>query len=270
MRKRIITGVGIAILIIAVLLFSGVPGVLNSVVALLGSIGEIEILKTTNTYKNEKIKFAVILTALVVSFVPMPYYLHLISVILPVAMLMFGLKMKNLERFQYNNDAGAVIVSLVVIFLFRAISELRSIENGFYYLVSVVLVCTVTDVFAYFIGKAFGRHKLAPIISPKKTVEGSIGGIIFSILIVYTIAHIFDIVTTHYVNYGYLILWCTITSLVAQFSDLSMSVIKRITGTKDFGNVFPGHGGILDRFDSYLFAVPFTLLLTEFGVKFII
>ena len=70
----------------------------------------------------------------------MPYYLHLISVILPVAMLMFGLKMKNLERFQYNNDAGAVIVSLVVIFLFRAISELRSIENGFYYLVSVVLV----------------------------------------------------------------------------------------------------------------------------------
>ena len=269
MRKRIITGVGIAILIIAVLLFSGVPGVLNSVVALLGSIGALEILKVANADKDEKIKFIVILAAMVVSFVPMSYYLQMIAVILPIAMLMFGFKMKSLDKFQYNNDIGSVSVALTVIFLFRAISELRSIENGFYYLALVVLVCTVTDVFAYFIGKAFGKHKLSPKVSPKKTVEGSVGGIVFSALIVYTIAHIFDIATAHYVNYGYLILWCIVTSLVAQFSDLSMSVIKRITGTKDFGDVFPGHGGILDRFDSYLFAVPFTLLFVEFGARFI-
>ena len=269
MRKRIITGVGIAILIIAVLLFSGVPGVLNSVVTLLGSIGALEILKVANSDKDERVKFIVILAAMIISFVPMPYYLQIISVILPIVMLVFGLIMKHLERFQSNNNIGYVAVALTVIFLFRAISELRSTENGFYYLSLVVLVCTVTDVFAYFIGRAFGKHKLAPKVSPNKTVEGSVGGIIFPALIIYTIVHIFDIATAHFVNYGYLILWCVITSIVAQFSDLSMSVIKRITGTKDFGDVFPGHGGILDRFDSYLFAVPFTLLFVEFGARFI-
>lgn len=81
---------------------------------------------------------------------------------------------------------------------------------------------------AYFVGKAFGTHKLAPTISPGKTVEGGLGGMIGSV--------------------------------IGQFGDLAMSTIKRTVGIKDFGKILPGHGGILDRFDSFLFAVPFAVI----------
>ena len=109
------------------------------------------------------------------------------------------------------------------------------------------------DTGAYFIGKKFGKHKLAKNISPKKTIEGAIAGIITSIIVSLLCRILFmkDIISVKEA-----ILFAIIISLVGQFSDLAESLFKRDSDVKDSGNILPGHGGMLDRFDSYLFAAP--------------
>ena len=133
-----------------------------------------------------------------------------------------------------------------------------STENNIYLL--VFIGAWITDIFAYFTGVLFGKHKLCETISPKKTIEGSVGGILFCALafVLFTVFALDTEVT----------LWkCAvlagagvIISIVSQIGDLSMSLIKRHYGIKDFGKIFPGHGGMLDRFDSII-AVALTLFI---------
>jgi phosphatidate cytidylyltransferase len=113
-----------------------------------------------------------------------------------------------------------------------------------------------TDIFAYFTGRLFGKHKLIPDVSPKKTVEGSIGGMIFCSLAFVGYAAIYNLwlmpESGDTISYVLMALVGLVASVVSQVGDLSMSVLKRHYGIKDFGWIFPGHGGILDRFDSVL------------------
>ncbi len=122
------------------------------------------------------------------------------------------------------------------------------------------LFAWITDSGAYFTGRAFGKHKLAPHLSPKKTVEGSLGGIIScilcSLLYIWILNTIFSYSIFDEHNYLYITIISVIASIVSQFGDLALSAIKRDFGIKDYGNILPGHGGILDRFDSTLFAAP--------------
>lgn len=108
-----------------------------------------------------------------------------------------------------------------------------------------------TDTCAYFSGYFFGKKKLCPNISPKKTVEGAIGGVVGSMIISSVFGYFF--LREHLLIVA---LAGTIGSILAQIGDLSASLIKRYTGVKDFGNIMPGHGGVLDRFDSILFTAP--------------
>lgn len=119
-----------------------------------------------------------------------------------------------------------------------------------------------TDTFAYFSGYFFGRKKLCPSISPKKTVEGAIGGIIGSLFISLIFGYLF---LKDYLLAVALI--GIIGSIIAQIGDLSASLIKRYTGIKDFGNLIPGHGGILDRFDSILFTAPIVYYILIFLIN---
>ncbi len=113
-----------------------------------------------------------------------------------------------------------------------------------------------TDTFAYFSGYFFGKTKLCPTISPKKTVEGAIGGVLGSVIISIIFGYLF---LKEYIIA--MILIGALGSIVAQTGDLSASLIKRYTGIKDFGNIMPGHGGVLDRFDSILFTAPTIYLI---------
>lgn len=127
-------------------------------------------------------------------------------------------------------------------------------------LIFVTLGCTVNDVGAYFVGRAVGTHKLAPIISPGKTVEGGLGGMVSSVILMSLIASLYSQCAGVEIRYGWLFLYLFLASIIGQFGDLAMSTIKRTVGIKDFSRVLPGHGGILDRFDSFLFAAPFAVL----------
>ena len=124
----------------------------------------------------------------------------------------------------------------------------------------------ITDTFAYFSGRFFGKHKLSPLISPNKTIEGSIGGILGCILAVIAYKYIAQIIWGLSLDIIYSIAVIIPASIIAQIGDLSFSYLKREFKIKDFGTILPGHGGILDRFDSLLFAAPFVeILFNIFG-----
>jgi phosphatidate cytidylyltransferase len=110
----------------------------------------------------------------------------------------------------------------------------------------IIVTIWLTDSAAYFVGKYYGRHKLAPKISPKKTWEGSIGGLVAGILTTIAFIHWLDY------SFGYALFLGVLISVVGQIGDLVESFVKRRCGVKDSGNLLPGHGGILDRFDSLL------------------
>ena len=119
----------------------------------------------------------------------------------------------------------------------------------------------MSDTGAYFIGKAFGKHKLAPNISPKKTVEGVIGGVLGAVagMLIFTavLKHCFG----YQVSYIYGVIYGALGSVAAVFGDLCFSLIKRQRGIKDYGYLFPGHGGVLDRFDSMVIVAPLSELM---------
>ncbi len=118
-----------------------------------------------------------------------------------------------------------------------------------------------SDASALFAGMAFGRHKLAPELSPKKTVEGAVGGLLGAIACTVLYGYIMQTGFGLAVSYPRLAVYGALGSLISQLGDLFFSYIKRQYGIKDYGNIFPGHGGVLDRFDSVVFCAPLTELL---------
>ncbi len=136
---------------------------------------------------------------------------------------------------------------------------------GIYLYLLVFFGAWVTDTFAYFTGRFFGKHKLNPEISPKKTIEGSIGGMAFCMLAFAGFGLVMQFAFDLRVNYWMLLAAGLICSFVSQIGDLITSLIKREHGVKDFGVIFPGHGGVLDRFDSILAISPVLLILCNLG-----
>ena len=126
-----------------------------------------------------------------------------------------------------------------------------------YYLVGLSL-CTawLNDIFAYFSGYFFGKKKLCPEISPKKTVEGAIGGVAGDIVFCLLFTYAFSAVMQLSVNWISLCIFLPIGAVASIFGDLCASIIKRQFGIKDYGNIMPGHGGVMDRFDSWIFVAP--------------
>lgn len=126
------------------------------------------------------------------------------------------------------------------------------------FLYLIFIIAFGTDTFAYIIGNLFGKNKLSPTISPNKTIEGFIGGILGSVVLVVLYSMYFKITPL-----WSMILLSILTSILSQLGDLAASKIKRITKIKDFGNIMPGHGGVLDRFDSIIFAAPIIYYYTK-------
>ena len=158
--------------------------------------------------------------------------------------------------------------SLFYIFIgFNAILFIQDCEPGGKYLYYICFLgAWITDIFAYFCGRAFGKHKLIPDVSPKKTVEGSIGGTLFCILVMVIFGFVVEkLVPEISANLLIFAVAGVLIAVVSQIGDLSMSVIKRKYGVKDYGFIFPGHGGVLDRFDS---VIAVSALLMVFSLFF--
>jgi phosphatidate cytidylyltransferase len=168
------------------------------------------------------------------------------------------------DSFTVPDAAFTVLITLYVGWLFSFLVLLRNISSdslgmpwgefpvGAAYTWFALLSTWASDTFAYFVGSSFGKHKLCPHISPGKTVEGAIGGLVGSILVAMGVGAVIHMPLSHSALLGMLI------GFVAPLGDLVESIFKRYTGIKDSGKLFPGHGGVLDRFDSILFVAPVT------------
>ena len=162
----------------------------------------------------------------------------------------------------YGANQGIALLGLLV-FWILLFSELMSnhvkisLEMIMYCLFAgAVVAACLSDAGAYFAGTMFGRHKLAPVVSPNKTVEGVVGGLVSSMVGMLIYALILQLVFRLQVNYGAALLSGILGSAVGVFGDLCFSIIKRLSGLKDFGTLMPGHGGFYDRFDSMVTVAP--------------
>ena len=139
--------------------------------------------------------------------------------------------------------------------LLAVLASSGQIPKGAFWLCLTGLICALTDIFAYLVGSRYGKHKLAYKVSPGKSVEGALGGLAASVVIAaVTAGPVFG-------NVGTVAVYAAVASILGQWGDLSMSAVKRVAGVKDFGKIFPGHGGILDRCDSLMYPLAATWLL---------
>ena len=259
-NKRIRTGILIGVIICAVLLFSHIPAILTGTVVILNALAVFEIFQAAHMLWERKLLAGMLIASVVVSLLPVPEYGKVLAYVFPLSALIFAHIMRRCGRCILDVPLRICGVCSQVILLFKAIPTVRNLEHGFFCLLGAVLSGCITDIFAYITGKTLGKHKLCPVISPKKTVEGSIGGTFGTVAVLLILGLVLENAEVLQVNFIKLTLYAVTSSIVGQFGDLSMSAVKRCLGVKDYGTLFPGHGGILDRFDSFLVFAPFTCL----------
>lgn len=254
MKQRIITGVIAAALFLPVVIFGGFPFII--VTYILATIGLFELLrmKRLRVVSPEGMIGFVVLWLLLM---PQQYEKELATfhgtklgflLLTSLLLLVYTVVTKNAFTF---DEAGFIILSILYVGCgFYYFITIRSV--GLAYIVYALFIIWATDIGAYFIGRAFGKRKLWPEISPNKTVEGSIGGVVCAALV----AVVYQWTTNLFDSIGFVLVITIVLSIFGQLGDLVESAFKRHYGVKDSGNILPGHGGILDRFDSLLFILP--------------
>jgi len=269
MKTRILTSAVLVPLLFLLTLVA--PKELAMVVyGLMMSIGSYELLYGTRLVQHPRLVIYAAVMAFLVTVWSFYGASHAIAVlgILLFMMPLFGEMMYDHVKVRFEMVAMTVIAGLIVPYLLTAIIRILAMKIGRYVIMVPFVVAFLNDSGAYFVGMRYGKHKLAPVVSPNKTIEGMLGGIAASVIgmIIYAvILHVLDF----RVNYLLAILYGLVGSVSGVFGDLCFSIIKRQTGIKDYGNIFPGHGGILDRLDSLMAVAPLMevlLVLLPFAV----
>lgn len=199
----------------------------------------------------------------VIAFIPQEQYANIIFVSIPILLLILFAQIILTEMKTNFNDLVYTFVGIIYIsFSIATMAMIRGLEQGKILIWYVFLTGWGTDVFAYAIGRRFGKHKFSKV-SPKKSIEGCIGGTIFAIII--SLIYTYFINTYASIQYSYLkiSIISLILSIISQIGDFAASSIKRYVEIKDYSNLIPGHGGMLDRIDSIMFIAPFTYMLIK-------
>ena len=275
MKTRVITGIFIIIAMIAVLLLSTTP-VYPITLALLSVVAMKEVFSVHSLSKNAYLTIPCYVVGALMP--PVAYFLRVVkstvetefimilaAAIVVLMMYVLGVSVFAKGRIPYSTFASAFVMVAYILVSFNAICLIRFIEDdtiGLFCLGLVLIGAWISDVFAYFTGVLFGKHKLIPEVSPKKTVEGSIGAIVFTTIATVLLGLIGSAITGIKVNYLVLALAGPVLSVAGQIGDLFASIVKREHGVKDYGDILPGHGGIMDRFDSILATSVVTLVIT--------
>lgn len=180
------------------------------------------------------------------------YLLIVGACILVYLLYLMGVSVFSKDKTSFSSISETFVILTYVAVSFTSLSMLRYIDkNGLFLVILVFIIAWLCDAFAFFVGSLIGRHKLIPEISPKKTVEGAVGGVILTAATCLLYGLLLDyFVKDIAVNYIVLLIYGLVLSVVAQLGDLIASLIKRERGVKDYGDLIPGHGGITDRFDS--------------------
>nr|WP_263327986.1 phosphatidate cytidylyltransferase [Neobacillus sp. Marseille-Q6967] len=254
MKQRIVTGVVAAALFLPIVFYGGLPFIILTY--FLGAVGLYELLKMKNI-SFFSVQGLLTLLFLWIILIPEQYHEVFDSIgytkaelAMVVFLLLLAYTVITKNQFTFEDVGFSILSALYVGIGFYFFIETRN--AGLVYIFYSLFMIWATDSGAYFIGKAMGKRKLWPEISPNKTVEGSIGGVISAVIVAILFALFSDINGTVLS----LIAVTIVLSIFGQIGDLVQSAFKRHFNVKDSGNILPGHGGILDRFDSLLFILP--------------
>ena len=269
MKTRIISGAVMAIIVAGVLALSTVfPIAVYIGLAICAGIAAYELLWSTGAVR------VISGVAIAVAYMALTVFTQLgksnqarfytLTCIYVAALIVIALlRHENLPAANFGFAVGLpIIVSCGFCALCKIIVPANG-DNGIFYFIFLFNFASIADMGAYFVGSAIGKHKLAPVISPKKSIEGAVGGMVCSLL--FTV--IFVLGFNHFFNTSFVLWkWLVFTPVfvfIGIVGDLIASYIKRSFGIKDYGNLIPGHGGILDRMDSILLVAPFLQLFIE-------
>lgn len=230
------------------------------------AVGMMELYRVAGVHKKPIGIFGYILAALyyvMLWFNKLEYmsFFCVISVI--IIMAVYVIRFKDIKAKQAAMTfLGIYYVALPLSYLY----QIRILENGIFIFILLFVSSWIADTCAYFVGSAIGKHKLVPVLSPKKSVEGAIGGVVGSALI----GGIYGLVLGNIINKNLALPFtviCATGAFVSIFGDLAASAIKRNYDVKDYGKLIPGHGGILDRFDSMIFVAPIVFYVANLVIK---
>ena len=277
MKQRLITAAVILCVTVPLVIFSQFI-TYPIALSLLSFIAVWEIMRVLSTEREYYLSIPAYILAAALPFASFFAYENSTVYLLSLAALQFtylvyamAVGVFSKGRLGFSQISELFVMVTYVVVSFSSMSLIRYIDKdvGLFVLILVFVVAWITDSCAYIVGSLFGKHKLIPEVSPKKTVEGAIGGMVCALIAFVLYGLIVDLIFADIkVNYIALIIYAPILSAVSQLGDLFASLLKRQHGIKDYSNIFPGHGGVMDRFDSILAVSTILLILSQIIAPF--
>ena len=264
MTKRVFSAI-LGFPLVAALLILGNKYVIDGVVAVIALMSMYEFYHAF--YKKIKpiqiLGYVSCLFIAVIHIIPSEYILNIVILSIPTAVVILFTCLVITNMKITVQDVNISLFGIIYIIGFSIfIPIIGGLENGKLIIWYLLFAAWGTDLFAYCIGRPFGKHKFSKI-SPNKSIEGCIGGIIGAAIFMLGYTVYLNQVKDANISYLYILGISIILSVISQIGDFAASSIKRYTGIKDYGNILPGHGGVLDRIDSLIFIAPFAYVLLQ-------
>ena len=262
MKTRIIAGASMAagLLFLVLVAPKGLTALAYSV---LMAIGTYELLYRTGLVRHKRL--VVYSSAMSFAVTMWSYYnaihAYLLLLLMFFAIALFTEMMVDHVKVRVSMLGECFLGGFLVPFLLSAVMRILSLKLGRYFTLIPFVIACVNDAGAYFVGMRYGKHKLAPVVSPNKTIEGLLGGMGAAVISMFIYCLLLQIVEGFRINYFYAFVYGVMGAGVGAFGDLCFSIIKRQTGIKDYGDLIPGHGGVLDRLDSMMLVAPLVEML---------
>ena len=259
--KRVISGL-LGFAVVLVILLIGNKYIVDVILSLVAIIGISEYFDAISKKANP-VKWLGYLSCLSISFIhliPIEYLNIVVTLSIPTILLILFLQVIATNMKTNFKDITYTFLGIsYIVFFMMFIAFIRGMKDGKILIWYAIFAAWGTDVFAYIFGMIFGKHKFSKV-SPKKSIEGCIGGTIGALVMMITYTYIINTYLSMNYSYIYITAIGLVLSLIGQIGDFAASSIKRYVDIKDYSNLIPGHGGILDRIDSLLFLAPFAYL----------
>lgn len=268
-NRLLVAGVGIPLILLV--LFVLPEPLTPTAIALLSAIGTYEAMHAISM-NHPRIALYTAIVAMIV-----PFWVYggesrtvALAILLVYLILVFVEAFLSRFRVKIERVGSALFFALIISYCLSSIVRIGMMDLRTSYILLPLALAFATDAFAMLTGMFVRKRKgdegirqLAPVLSPKKTVEGSIGGLVGGVVVAILYGVVFHFITDVTVNYYFLAVYGILGAVISEFGDLSFSYIKRTRKIKDFGTLLPGHGGVLDRFDSVIFCAPLVEILID-------
>ena len=262
MKTRIIAGASMSAALLFLVLIAP-KGLTALIYGLLMAIGCYELLYGTGMVRHTRLVLYSCAMAFAVTLWSFYYAIHayLLLLLLIFSVALFAEMMVDHVKVRVSMLGECFLAGFLVPFLLSAVIRILALKLGRYFTLIPFIIACVNDAGAYFVGMRYGKHKLCPVVSPNKTIEGLLGGIGAAVLSMLIYCLLLQLVEGFRINYFYAFVYGVVGAAAGAFGDLCFSIIKRQTGIKDYGNLIPGHGGVLDRLDSMMTVAPLVEML---------